>query len=113
MKQPVPTVTDKDVERIALRDFGKENLAEAMGILKKYGQHKETRLGTPRVRLAILKLANGDLDLLSKYTENANQDFRDIISLAEYPKYLAEVGFERNSQKTKTAVIEADWNQYQ
>ncbi|MBN2591982.1 MAG: hypothetical protein JXA81_00640 [Sedimentisphaerales bacterium] len=113
MEQPVPKVTDKDVERIALRDFGMDKLSEAMDILEKYGKQEWTRPGSPRVRLAVLKLANGELEELSRYTKIAIQDFRDVISMAEYPIYSAEVGFERVAQNIQKAAIEADWEQYQ
>ena len=38
-----------------------------------------------RVRLAILKLAEHDLDKLAHYVDRANQDYRDILGWAEYP----------------------------
>jgi len=60
----------------------------------------------------ILKLANGDLDHLSKHTEDAIQDFRDVVSIAEYPRYTAEIGFEKVSKKIVRAVIDDDWRQY-
>ncbi len=112
MKQPIPKVTDKDVERIALRDFGKENLSQVLDILQEYGKQDWNRPGSPRVRLAILKLANGDLEELSKQTETAIQDFRDVLSLAEYPRYMAEIGFDRVPSKNERAAIDDDWKQY-
>ena len=71
-----------------------------------------SRPGSPRVRLAILKLADGDFDQLSKYTELAIQDFRDVVSTAEYPRYTSEIGFKKVSKKIVKTVIDDDWRQY-
>lgn len=71
MEQPVPKVTDEDVQRIAIRDFGKPQLSKVLELLQEYGKQDWNRPGSPRVRLAILKLANGDLDQIKKITEAA------------------------------------------
>lgn len=112
MEQPIPKVTDTDVERIAVRDFGKERLPQALKILNEYGKQEWNRPGSPRVRLAILKLAKGDFELLSRQTEIAIQDFRDVIALAEYPRYTAEIGFDRVAPKIERSAIDEDWKQY-
>jgi len=62
MDQPVPKVTDMDVERVAIRDFGMTLLSQVICILQEFGKQDWNRPGSARVRLAILKLANGDLD---------------------------------------------------
>lgn len=41
-----------------------------------------------RVRLAVLKLADKNIELIKKYTEFAKQDYRDILAWAEYPRQL-------------------------
>ena len=112
MNQPIPKVTDADVERIAVRDFGNAQLSQVMEILQEYGKQEWNRPGGPRVRLAILKLANGDLEQLSMHTKIAIQDGRDVLSLAEYPRWTAEVGFDEVSRKVERAVIDEDWKQY-
>lgn len=112
MEQPIPKVTDKDVERIAVRDFGNDHLLQVLEILQEYGKQEWNRPGSPRVRLAILKLANGNLEQLRKCTKTAIEDFRDVISLAEYPLYSAEIGFNRVAAEVKRAVIDDDWKQY-
>ena len=110
--QPVPNVTDEDVKRIALRDFGEEKVALALSILDEYGEPDGTR-PSPRVRLAILKLANGDLDILGDVTKTAIEDYRDVLAAAEYPKYSREIGFGTVPESMKRAVIDEDWKQYQ
>jgi|SRR5580704_8631747 hypothetical protein len=95
MNQPIPQVTNEDVERIVLRDFGETQFPLVMWILEQYGQQPWNR-PSPRVRLAILKLANGDLDHLISYTQAAIDDYRNVIGPAEYP----------------TNKFEDDWRQY-
>ncbi len=43
----------------------------------------------PRVRLAILKLAGTSFEELRRYTLAAKQDYRDVLSWAEYPEQSA------------------------
>lgn len=112
MKQPVPTVTEDDVKRIVLRDFGVERVSRALAILDEYGKQEWNRPGSPRVRLAILKLANGDLDLLATHSATAIEDFRDVIAWAEYPRWSKEIGFNGSDRKTERQVIENEWTQY-
>jgi hypothetical protein len=112
MEQPVPKVTDDDVERIAVRDFGRDPLSQVLEILQEYGKQEWNRPGSPRVRLAILKLANGNLDQLKRFTNSAIGDFRDVVSQAEYPRYSAEIGFDRVAAKVERSVIDHDWKQY-
>lgn len=112
MKQPVPTVSDDDVERIAIRGFGSVRLSRVLDILQEYGKQDWNRPGSARVRLAILKLANGDLSALIETTKRAIEDFRDVIALAEYPRYSAEVRFDASRPDFRREVIEDDWRQY-
>ena len=112
MEQPIPEVTDKDVERIILRDFGKTHASKALAILQEYGKQEWNRPGSPRVRLAILKLANGNLNQLEIHTKVAIQDFRDVLSAAEYPRYAHEIGFDMVSEKKIQEIVESDWQQY-
>jgi hypothetical protein len=112
MDQPTPKVTEKDVERIVLRDFGAERLRQVLDIVHTYGKQEWNKPGSPRVWLAILKLADGNLDRLTQYTEIAIKDFRDVVSMAEYPEYF-KIGFDKVHRKAEKAAIEADWKQYQ
>lgn len=110
-EQPIPDVTDEDVKRIALRDFGDAQAALALSILEEFGKQDWNR-PDPRVRLAILKLANGDLDRLLNETQTAIQDYRDVLSGAEYPRYMREIGFGDVPETVQQAVIDDDWRQY-
>ena len=111
MDQPVPDVTDDDVKRIALRDFGAAGVEMVLSILEEFGQ-QDWNQPSPRVRLAILKLAGRDLDRLLEETKNAIEDYRDVLAEAEYPGYSREIGFGDVTDADKQAVIDEDWKQY-
>ena len=99
------------MKRIALRDFGHAQVALVLSILDEFGKQDWNR-PDPRVRLAILKLANGNLDRLLDQTQTAIQDYRDVLSEAESPRYSREIGFGDVSESVQRAVIDDDWRQY-
>ena len=101
MNQPIPVVTEKDVKRIALRDFGESQVDLVLSTL---GKHN---FG-PRVCASILKLAAGDVDRMSEAISIALTDSRDVIACAEYPKcFSVDI-----SDSLKKEVVEDDWRQY-
>ncbi len=77
MEQPVPSVTQADVVRIARRDFGDRSDA-ALELLDSYIGNEQAR-----VRLAVLKLSEGHLDELKRMVEAARLDYRDVLMWAE------------------------------
>ena len=101
-KQPIPDVTSIDVERIVERDF-KYEFTTVMDILKE--------LGTARVQLAALKLANGSVEKLRSNIESAKRDYRDILGHAEYPAYMKK-GFGELPADERLRIIDDDWRQY-
>ena len=111
--QPAATVTPADVERVARRDFPADQVAQVLALLAEYGP--EDWHGEPdRVRVACLKLANGDLERLRREVEGAKHDYRDILSPAEYPGYSKRMfHIERLPPGERERIIEADWKQYQ
>ena len=109
--QPTPTVTNEDVERIALRDFPSES-SPVLEILGEYGA-EEWHREVDRVRLAVLKLAAGNVDRLLSAIDTAKRDYRDVLASAEYPKYSRLVGpSEVVSPDEVQRIVEADWEQY-
>ena len=112
-KQPVPGVTPSDVERIIRRDFAAEKFAQVMALLDEYGEEK-WQVDAARVRLAALKLANGDLGKLRVLVESAKQDYRDTVAAAEYPAYM-RTGFRVRElpSKEQHRIIDSDWRQYE
>jgi hypothetical protein len=109
--QPIPTVTDEDVERLALRDFGHAQLSLALSVIHEFGKQPWNR-PCPRVYAAILKLANGDIDLLLQKTQVAIEDSRDVLAAAEYPRYTREFGFRNAPEPLRQAIVDDDWRQY-
>jgi len=111
MKQKTANATDTDVERIILRDFSKSDSKTAKLILSNYkaGGAKEKN----RVYVSALKLSAGDVDLLEKYVQRANVDYRDIIALSEYPNYTKYMLDDEFSGKKKAKLIDDDWRQFQ
>lgn len=59
-------------------------------------------LKTDRVIRCILFLANGDLNNLEKFIENAIFDTRDVMLWAEYEKQEGELNFKRIRDFNKT-----------
>jgi hypothetical protein len=110
-EQPTPSVTDSDVERIARRDFPAGILAEVLAMLGEYGTETWQREAA-RVRLAVLKLAAGNIERLRSEIETAKCDYRDVLAMAEYPGYIRR-GVIELSMEERQRVIDADWEQYQ
>jgi hypothetical protein len=104
--QPIPKVTDADVDRIAHRDFGVEHAQIVLSALSKYGP--ENGPECPRVRVGILRLALGDLTRISECVALALQDYRDVIMDAEMPNYPWRSNDESRSQQ----IINRDWKAY-
>ena len=113
MSQPIPEVTDNDVTRIVRRDFPAEQFEDVMSILNDYGteggQHSISR-----VRLAVLKIADGDLQALGREINVAKRDYRDVLAYAEYPEYMQKVSPSAEpAEVERERIIRADWKQYQ
>ncbi|GEP43514.1 hypothetical protein [Brevifollis gellanilyticus] len=111
--QQTPKVTTADVTRIIIRDFGPDRSDEVTKILSAYGR-EDWQQETPRVYLAILKLASGDLEKLRHETKIACSDFRDVISPAEYRRY-AEIGWSASNpdKHAEERAMQEDWKEYQ
>ncbi len=106
--QPVPQVSEADIARIVAREFSPKHAAEvvlALGEYRKQSWHREVI----RVRVAILKLANGRLDRLSEAIQTATKDYRDVLSQAEYPRYFQEFSPSENDALKRSKAIAADW----
>ena len=108
--QPTARVSKKDIERIIRRDFFKISINTVMKKLSEY-QFNIERL---RVWAAILKIVDGDFGKFDKTIQMANQDYRDILAIAEYPEYSDKVGFDDEDfeKKELKAIIKRDFEQY-
>ena len=112
--QPIPDVSVTDVERIVRRDFPKDEFDSALAALGQYADGSLPR-ECPRVQLAALKLAQGDLQSLRRHIANAERDYRDVLAAAEYPRYMSAGMFRVRelSRKEQQAIADSDWDQYQ
>jgi hypothetical protein len=94
----IPDVAQEDVERIVRRDFPAEQFPEIIAVLGEFDSPWErTRI---RVRIAVLKLADGNVKALRKNVALANRDHRDVLVLAEYPGYWRATSDVRNLPPT-------------
>lgn len=109
MRQPTPLVDQEDVERIVNRDFSREDHEAAFSALAKY-EFRETH----RVQVAALKNSNGNIEILKQQVDSANCDYRDVLSIAEYPSYSKQWSkMQSESDEEMNEVIQDDWRQYQ
>jgi len=109
--QPVPAVSLADVERVVRRDFPPDEVAGVLAFLEAYGRqswHGEI----PRVRLAILKRAQGNWKQLRDALATADKDYRDILAYAEYPAYFSGIQPGEKDAARRRRAIAADWRQY-
>lgn len=111
--QHVPQVTAADVERVVRRDYPPDRIQEAFRLVEEYGKERWHR-EVDRVRIAALRLADGDLNELRRAIGTANQDYRDVIAPAEYPNYLAKVmRMGEHSESALEEIIAEDRKQYE
>lgn len=110
MNQKTPNISDTDIKRLIRREFPNKLISKIEAILKQYVSGNQK--GRNRVYASILKLSNGNIDDLAKNVEQANNDFRDIISRVEYPNYSKYV-FEKNlTDEQEKQLIQKDWEQF-
>ena len=83
---------------------------EALAILDTYGMeswHRER----DRVHLALLKISEGDLEKLRRYTRGAQSDYRDTLVPAEYPEQWRASS--RTPPVEMAAILKRDREQYE
>ena len=108
MEQRVPDVSEADVERVVRRDFPSSEAETVEELLR-----QADPAISPRVALAVLKLANGSLEAFHLHLRAASKDWRDVIASAEYPTYVSKVpGAGSLSESHRNQILEADWEQY-
>lgn len=112
ISQPVPKISSEDVERVLLREFAPDVRSDAAAALARYGIEPWQQSG-PRVHMAILKLAQGQLGRLQACVEAACADPRDVIAAAEYPRYLSTDSSRLPSWWRRFRIFHDDWKEYQ
>jgi len=109
--QPVPQATEADVARLVHRDYAPGEVAAALALLEQYGTqtwHNEV----VRVRVAVLKLAGGNLEELRKHLKVADRDYRDTLAAAEYPVYMRSISPSEKSDLKQKLAVNSDWHLY-
>ncbi len=108
VEQFIPEVDDSDVQRVAYRDFSPEQYTKVLELID-----GSAVKGTPRVVLACLKVAGGNIQVLKEQLANAGGYYREIICEAEYPNYTPKATLmDRFSEGEQRAIIELDKSQY-
>jgi hypothetical protein len=108
VRQPTPSVTEADVERIVRRDYPANVAGEILELIATVSVREK-----PRVVLACLKIANGDLDRLRANLSDASGYCRELLGEAEYP--LATKRWSRIQSLPEDevrAIYDKDWRQY-
>lgn len=108
MKQPTPSVNADDVERIVRRDYPAPVVDDVLARIATVEVWEK-----PRVVLACLKLAGGNLDRLRANLADASGYYRELLSRAEYPLATKRwFRIDRLSEDEVRAIYEKDWRQY-
>lgn len=107
-EQPVAKISTEELDFLIGREFPdhKEVVKDKFKRIR-----SESKGGMQRIAAAILKLADKDFNKLDLLVNRANEDFRDVISKAEYPR-VSDNGFgELEDQVLKRYYLE-DWEDY-
>jgi len=107
-EQPVAAISDEELDFLITREFpnDKETVKTKLDKIQSDSQN-----GKNRISASVLKLADRNLDKIDLLINRANEDFRDIVSEAEYPK-ASSYGFgERDDVESKKDYVN-DWVEY-
>tara|TARA_R110000744_G_scaffold24445_3_gene61273 strand:- start:1819 stop:2193 length:375 start_codon:yes stop_codon:yes gene_type:complete len=108
LEQPVAKISDAELEKLIDREFPENSdlIKRKLTEIQSDSQNGKNRIGA-----AVLKLAKSDLNAIDFLIKKANDDFRDIVSQAEYPR-ASKYGFdEPNEKELKTDYLN-DWTEY-
>lgn len=107
-EQPVAKISDSQLDILIEREFPKHKEI----VKTKLTQIKsDSPNGKNRISASVLKLANKDLSYIDNLIRRANEDFRDIVSKAEYPRASSYDLGERNEEENKSDYLN-DWIEY-
>ena len=106
--QPTPTVDERDVERVVRRDYPADAVDSILTLIAAVEVREK-----PRVVLACLKVADGDLERLRRQLEDASGYYREILGEAEYPQATRRwFRIDSLSDDEVRAIYDTDWRQY-
>lgn len=106
--QPVAYISADLLKILIIREFPNHvNLVKNK--LKKIKSESDVR--KRRISAAILKLSSQNLEEMDLLIKKANQDYRDILTWAEYPR-ASEKGFVINKSNELNSIYAEDWKEY-
>ena len=108
--QPVPIISHTELDFLISREFPDDKEIVRTKLNKIISDSKN---GKNRISTSILKLADKKIDKIDFLINRANEDFRDIVSEAEYPR-AHRSGFELFDKEKEVIrkVLLADWEEY-
>tara|TARA_R110002050_G_C8786529_1_gene501705 strand:- start:468 stop:854 length:387 start_codon:yes stop_codon:yes gene_type:complete len=107
-EQPVAKILDGELDFLISREF----TSDTEVVRTKLDKIKsDSQSGKNRISASVLKLADKDLNKIDFLIRRANEDYRDIVSEAEYPR-ASSYGFgERDDEESKQDYLK-DWEEY-
>ena len=106
--QPVAKISDQLLDTLIERDY-KSNVAIVKTKLNTIDS--DNQAGKNRIAAGILKLADKNLEALDELIEKANEDSRDIMMWAEYPR-CAKIGFGELDKKQMKKIYIDDFIEF-
>ena len=106
--QPVARISDARLERLIQREFG--NQADLVSRQLKQVV-SETNAGKNRISAAIIKLSDKNIKAIDHLLEQSKNDYRDLISQAEYPT-CSELDFTDMDKQNMKIIYLDDWTEY-
>ena len=106
--QPTAKISDQLLDTLIIRDF--KNDADIVKAKLK-NVNSDNKAGKNRIAADILKLADKDVNALDGLISKANNDSRDIMMLAEYPR-CAKLVFGKLDEKSMKQIYIDDFIEY-
>jgi hypothetical protein len=107
-EQPIAKISDGDLDFLISREFPNEKKVVKTKFKKIISGSQN---GKNRISASILKLAEKDIDKIDLLVIKANDDFRDIVSEAEYPR-ASSYGFGERDDDENIDDYLKDWEEY-
>ena len=106
--QPFAKVDSKTLERIIHREFGNRSSEVKQKLLQ---ITSDTPNSKNRISAAIIKLADKNINAIDNFVEVSNNDCRDVLAKAEYPRCF-NLGFGEMEKSKMKQIFLADWKDY-
>ncbi len=106
--QPFAKVDSKTLERIIQREFGNRASEVKQKLLQITSNIPDSK---NRISAAIIKLADKNINAIDNFVEVSNNDYRDVLAKAEYPRCFT-LGFGEMGKSKMKQIFLADWRDY-